>query len=466
MNEELLMKLGIDSSMGLKDVLENLEEKQFEILERLESVSDANRRTELEELNKSIDKEISNIKEKLKVLSSGLVIDNQEEEVVSEKEQKKAFIENKLNSLKEKEAQRKQEEEKKAKIVQKEKDIQDVKDTEADQTSQKKPNELDLALRDYRNQNYSAAFPVFKKYAENGEASIQYLLSQMYVDGNGTKQDSERAQFWLKAAANNGDFMAQFAYGMQLVAKGHEDEQKAIEGLKYLSMSAEQNYTSAMAQFVEAVNKGYGNLDDADKAIEYCHKLLEKVDDSFDSQKYDEYMKGLKKSRAVAKSKKMKTILSIIFTTFGSILLLIGGLYVFGGIHTDLWISNEFLKILPDANATLLLPIEKLWLTLEPYMTVNGMIGLEILILSNACLNVGDGNYKQKFVGVIEKVAKMGGIALIIWHFIESIIFGVMKNTVTIEVFSSSFVIYLMTVGSTVIIGMFIGAIVKKILRM
>lgn len=458
MNVELLNKLEIDSSMGPKDILEELEGKQFEILERLESASDEGRRAELDELNQQIEREISSVKDEIKILSSALIIDEAEEEKqMSVKEQKRASVESKMNALKEKEAERIAKEGKS-----KEADVVEA-DVITETTSEKKPNELELALRDYRNQNYSAAFPVLKKYAEGGDASIQYIVSQMYNEGNGAKQDEERASFWMKSSADNGDVTAQFSYGMQLLSANNDNDKKSSEGLHYLELAADQGYKNGMIQFIESINKGYGTVADANKAINYCNNLIERAEDSFETKKYDAYMKELKKSLKKLKAIELRVLLSTIFTIAGSVFLILGGLYFFGGANADLWETNAFLKALPDAGAKLLLPIDVLWNMLIPYMTLNGMVGIEILVLAKILLTAGNVDVKKKYSEYIKKVATLVVAGLCVWHLVDGIVYGVMKMTVSGEEYALSFLIYMAIFVVVYAIGTCIGSIVGKI---
>ena len=51
---------------------------------------------------------------------------------------------------------------------------------------------FDRAIQYYAQQNYQAAFSIFKELAEQGNATSQYNLGLMYEKGNGVSQDYHR----------------------------------------------------------------------------------------------------------------------------------------------------------------------------------------------------------------------------------------------------------------------------------
>ncbi len=460
MNVELLNKLGIDESLDLKSMLEELEDKQFEIFERLEAVSDESRREELSELNKAVEHEIASVKEEIRSLSSALIIDDEEEAVAAakeeEKQSKKEAVASKLNALKEKEAKKREKEE-----TPKEQAAVDEEVSPAGESVHSK--EFDMALRDYKNQNYGAAFSVFKKYAESGDAEAQYLLSQMYSAGNGAKQDAERAEFWLRSSADNGDISAQFGYGMQLISTNNDDDKRVAEGLRYLAMAADKDYKNAMIQYIETINKGYGDVETANKAVGYCSKLIASAADSFESKKCDEYMKELKKTMKSVKGKDMEVKLTTGFTILGAILLLIGGVYFFGGTQAELWESNAFLKAFPDASSKWLLPIKQAWDFLKTYMNVNGMFGLELILFAVMFSNAGNNAARKKYSNAFSKVAMFAMVALVVWYFYEMIVNNFMAGTGNEEAYMLRCCVHVVSVIVVYAVGSAIGSIIKNI---
>ena len=118
MDKELLTTLGLDPEKNLKGLLEDLESKQYEFFERLETTNDEKRREELNELLSHIDAAINQIKEQLASVNSAIILDEGEpqpeaatEETVPEqpeqaektqKKEKEAKLESKVQELKQK----------------------------------------------------------------------------------------------------------------------------------------------------------------------------------------------------------------------------------------------------------------------------------------------------------------------------------------------------------------------------
>ncbi len=55
---------------------------------------------------------------------------------------------------------------------------------------------FDEATRHYEAKNFKAAFPLFKKLAEQGHAVAQISLGQMYYKGEGVTRDPKKSAYW------------------------------------------------------------------------------------------------------------------------------------------------------------------------------------------------------------------------------------------------------------------------------
>ena len=69
--------------------------------------------------------------------------------------------------------------------------------------------EFEDGNRAYARNDYATALRNYKVAASKDNAGAQYALYVMYKLGKGTKKDSEEANFWLEAAAQNGEVTAQ-----------------------------------------------------------------------------------------------------------------------------------------------------------------------------------------------------------------------------------------------------------------
>ena len=61
--------------------------------------------------------------------------------------------------------------------------------------------------------DYQAAFQELRLLAEQGDASAQFNLGQMYQEGRGVAQSDAEAVKWFRKSAEQGDANAQFNLG-------------------------------------------------------------------------------------------------------------------------------------------------------------------------------------------------------------------------------------------------------------
>ena len=58
------------------------------------------------------------------------------------------------------------------------------------------------------------AFRLWKRAAEQGDASAQFMVGLMYAGGSGTPEDDAKAVYWYTRAAKQGDMWAQQRLGL------------------------------------------------------------------------------------------------------------------------------------------------------------------------------------------------------------------------------------------------------------
>ena len=114
----------------------------------------------------------------------------------------------------------------------------------------------------YESGDYATALREWTPFAEQGDASAQYNLGQMYRNGRGVSQDHMTAVKWYRLSAEQGHAAAQYNLGVAY-DKGYgvpEDDKTAV---KWYRLSAEQGDASAqgnlgtMYAFGEGVLKDY-----------------------------------------------------------------------------------------------------------------------------------------------------------------------------------------------------------------
>lgn len=359
MDRELLISLGIDPDQDLKSLLEELEGKQYEFFERLETTHDDNRREELNGLLSGIDGQISLIKSQLAAAQSAIIFDAgvpeedlaaQEQEQKKQREQeKKEAINTKVQAIKDKEAVRVQMEEAAAQEeAEEEKKAPAEPEVTQPAVPQTPTSDLHQAMVYYQKQNYSNAFPIFKHLAERNDATAQYMLACMYDRGEGTGCDRERAEFWMKKSADNGDAVAQFDYAIYQLSDQNRNNAKTALGIVYLKKSADQGHKDAMARFVELIQKGNGGLREIKAAQNYCVQLIAVTEDSYDKQTYGSIRQQLRtRQRKVARRNfgaKVSTVVSIA----GALILLFATVAIFAGHHREFLETLPFISVCPE----------------------------------------------------------------------------------------------------------------------
>jgi hypothetical protein len=111
--------------------------------------------------------------------------------------------------------------------------------------------DLEDGTKFLKNKDYARAISSFRKAAEQGDASAQSKLAQMYAGGTGVRRDYKQAAFWFQKAAARGNATAQFDLGSMYeegkgVAKDHKQAdfwyKQAVVGFE---KAAEQGDASA-----------------------------------------------------------------------------------------------------------------------------------------------------------------------------------------------------------------------------
>lgn len=146
--------------------------------------------------------------------------------------------------------------------------------------------DLEDGTKFLKSKDYARAASSFRKAAEQGNASAQSRLAQMYADGRGVGRDYKQAAVWFQKAAAQGDTDAQFTLGFLYeegrgVAKDYKQaafwyEKSAAEGNSIAMFSLHSLYSqSASKDNVEAhkwatiaAAKGIPSLAEMHKVLE------------------------------------------------------------------------------------------------------------------------------------------------------------------------------------------------------
>jgi hypothetical protein len=106
-------------------------------------------------------------------------------------------------------------------------------------------------------QEKTAAEEGTRKAAEQGDATAQVALGEMYHKGRGVKQDFAEAARWYRTAAEQGNADAQFNLGI-LYEEGQGVKQDYAEALRWYRAAAEQALPAAQSFLAGMYASGKG----------------------------------------------------------------------------------------------------------------------------------------------------------------------------------------------------------------
>jgi TPR repeat protein len=125
-------------------------------------------------------------------------------------------------------------------------------------------------LRDERlvclTENHVKAAYWYRKAAEQGNASAQQMLGEMYDAGHGVPQDYEQAAVWMCKAAERGSVDAQCRLSW-MYDNGHGVPQDYAQAAYWYRKAAEQGDASAQYKLGNAYALGQGVPQDYAKAF-------------------------------------------------------------------------------------------------------------------------------------------------------------------------------------------------------
>ncbi len=146
---------------------------------------------------------------------------------------------------------------------------------------------------------YKDALENYQKLADMGDREAMFKTSEMYLEGQGTPKNPEKAVYYLKKAANAGSSLAETKLGMLYFASSGESR-----------TCLEHNYLQAREWFLKA-----GNEPDALEALGtiYQKGLGVAKDEKKAQQYFDQWIKGYQK-KAEAGDAKSQYIMGLYFS--------------------------------------------------------------------------------------------------------------------------------------------------------
>ena len=330
MDKSFLKSLGLDPEKDLRSLMEDVEDKQCELLERLETTRQESRKEELMDQLSRVETVIAQIKDRLEAVNSAIVLDmddiqpeaseNAPKQVSVPTEPEKteeADLASKVQALKDKIQAKTEEEPVPVKAEEKTQSVAAV------QAEKEYSSELQHALQCYRKKEFAPAFHTFKQLAEQNDPAAQYMLACMYKRAEGTAADPGREEYWMKRAADNGDPAAQ----------GNKD---------------------AMERYIELVEKSDGGPKEVIIARDYCEKLLPLLKDSFEIQKYTQLSKNLHDQYVKNIVSRYGRVFASITSAVGALILIVVTVLLFGNYHQENLITYTALSEIPKWISSIL----------------------------------------------------------------------------------------------------------------
>jgi TPR repeat protein len=116
--------------------------------------------------------------------------------------------------------------------------------------------EAEAALA-WRDEDYPKALKIYTTLAEQGVASAQYHLGELYADGHGVERDYETAALWYRRAADQGNAGAMDALG-GAIFMGEGVERDFDEMARLYQKAAALGHTGAKMHLAVCYSEGWG----------------------------------------------------------------------------------------------------------------------------------------------------------------------------------------------------------------
>lgn len=120
-------------------------------------------------------------------------------------------------------------------------------------------------------QDYAESARWYQRAADKGNADAQYALGSYYMSGVGVAQNDEQAVAWFRKAAEQGRAGAQYLLGY-MTARGEGTTKDEAQAAQWYLKAAEQGYTEAEYAYALALRDGTGVEKDDEASNEWLRK--------------------------------------------------------------------------------------------------------------------------------------------------------------------------------------------------
>lgn len=273
----------------------------------------------------------------------------------------------------------------------------------------------------FEQQSYNEAFGIFQELANNGNSEAAFYVAKMFRDGVGTSIDMARHAFWLKKAADGGIVEAGYLYGLLKVSQAGQDAKIFNEGMRYIEKAANLGNQDAVSKYIEIAERGNVNKSHIKKAIKLCSQLENQQTDAFDKQIYIDKANNLKARIKGSKGGDSSNRITTIMRIAGPILLVLGFIYWFGGVHPGEWENNPLFVIFPSVGRFLIIPASAMWNSIDGVISLglNGKFGAQLIAIAFILICVSRPSRKvQKnyYLRSVYSVSKLICASIFVWH--------------------------------------------------
>jgi Sel1 repeat len=138
------------------------------------------------------------------------------------------------------------------------------------------PRTIEDSTTAYNEGNYATAYRLLRPLADQGNASAQARIGQMYLDGRGVPRDYAEALKWFRKAADQGFADAQNTLG-SMYSKGRGVPPDYAEAMKWFRKAADQGSARAQLNLASKYIYGHGVPKDYVQAYMWLNLAISRI---------------------------------------------------------------------------------------------------------------------------------------------------------------------------------------------
>lgn len=124
------------------------------------------------------------------------------------------------------------------------------------------------ADKEYGEANYEKAFPLYLEAAKGGSPYSQFIIGNMYINGEGTRRDEAAGRKWIKSSADNGYAPAIYGVGLFHLFGFGSKQDPAVAAIQF-ETSAGKGHAPSMLALGAMKAVGLGVKKDRAEAVKW-----------------------------------------------------------------------------------------------------------------------------------------------------------------------------------------------------